>query len=155
MQIYRSVFSLVYHHPIHYPAIDFISTFIVCVNYSLFMAAAPQGNTNTNFANFDAFGNTAIPSHLSTSPPSKSFSSGTTPPHHCLPSFHPVHIHSSSPQYFSHSFPTHCVHWESLSSVKNFPQIIKLVTTPMLLVTFYKMRYTLMLNICLSLMLDF
>lgn len=39
-------------------------------------AAAPQGNSDTNFANFEAFGNTAIPSHLSTSPPSKSFSSG-------------------------------------------------------------------------------
>ncbi|XP_072219363.1 arf-GAP domain and FG repeat-containing protein 1b isoform X3 [Leuresthes tenuis] len=38
--------------------------------------SAPQGNSNTNFANFEAFGNTAIPSHLSTSPPSKSFSSG-------------------------------------------------------------------------------
>uniref|UniRef100_A0A3P8PAA4 Arf-GAP domain-containing protein n=1 Tax=Astatotilapia calliptera TaxID=8154 RepID=A0A3P8PAA4_ASTCA len=38
--------------------------------------SAPQGNSNTNFANFDAFGNTAIPSHQSTSPPSKSFSSG-------------------------------------------------------------------------------
>uniref|UniRef100_A0A3B4Z4U2 Arf-GAP domain and FG repeat-containing protein 1-like n=1 Tax=Stegastes partitus TaxID=144197 RepID=A0A3B4Z4U2_9TELE len=36
----------------------------------------PQVNSNTNFANFEAFGNTAIPSHLSTSPPSKSFSSG-------------------------------------------------------------------------------
>ncbi|XP_062259975.1 arf-GAP domain and FG repeat-containing protein 1b isoform X1 [Platichthys flesus] len=39
--------------------------------------SAPQGNSDTNFANFDAFGNTEIPSHLSTSPPSKSFSSGT------------------------------------------------------------------------------
>ncbi|XP_039671058.1 arf-GAP domain and FG repeat-containing protein 1-like isoform X4 [Perca fluviatilis] len=38
--------------------------------------SAPQGNSDTNFANFEAFGNTAIPSHLSTSPPSKSFSSG-------------------------------------------------------------------------------
>ncbi|XP_051249738.1 arf-GAP domain and FG repeat-containing protein 1b isoform X1 [Dicentrarchus labrax] len=38
--------------------------------------SAPQGNSNTNFANFEAFGNTAISSHLSTSPPSKSFSSG-------------------------------------------------------------------------------
>ncbi|XP_031153920.1 arf-GAP domain and FG repeat-containing protein 1b isoform X3 [Sander lucioperca] len=38
--------------------------------------SAPQGNSDTNFANFAAFGNTAIPSHLSTSPPSKSFSSG-------------------------------------------------------------------------------
>uniref|UniRef100_A0A3P8WKW8 ArfGAP with FG repeats 1b n=1 Tax=Cynoglossus semilaevis TaxID=244447 RepID=A0A3P8WKW8_CYNSE len=37
---------------------------------------APQGDSNTNFANFEAFGNTTIPSHLSTSPPSKSFSSG-------------------------------------------------------------------------------
>uniref|UniRef100_A0A3Q3ERN3 ArfGAP with FG repeats 1b n=1 Tax=Labrus bergylta TaxID=56723 RepID=A0A3Q3ERN3_9LABR len=37
---------------------------------------APQGNSDTNFANFEAFGNTTIPSHLSTSPPSKSFSSG-------------------------------------------------------------------------------
>ncbi|XP_058485703.1 arf-GAP domain and FG repeat-containing protein 1b isoform X1 [Solea solea] len=37
---------------------------------------APHGNSNSNFANFEAFGNTAIPSHLSTSPPSKSFSSG-------------------------------------------------------------------------------
>uniref|UniRef100_A0A672JEV2 Arf-GAP domain and FG repeat-containing protein 1-like n=1 Tax=Salarias fasciatus TaxID=181472 RepID=A0A672JEV2_SALFA len=41
--------------------------------------SAPQGNSNTNFANFEAFGNTAIPSHLSTSPPSKSFSSGGVP----------------------------------------------------------------------------
>ncbi|XP_037642459.1 arf-GAP domain and FG repeat-containing protein 1b isoform X5 [Sebastes umbrosus] len=38
--------------------------------------SAPQGNSDTNFANFEAFGNTTIPSHLSTSPPSKSFSSG-------------------------------------------------------------------------------
>ncbi|KAM4556681.1 arf-GAP domain and FG repeat-containing protein 1b isoform 3-T3 [Fundulus diaphanus] len=38
--------------------------------------SAPQGNPNTNFANFEAFGNTTISSHLSTSPPSKSFSSG-------------------------------------------------------------------------------
>ncbi|XP_024865009.1 arf-GAP domain and FG repeat-containing protein 1b isoform X6 [Kryptolebias marmoratus] len=38
--------------------------------------SAPQGNSNTNFANFEAFGNTTVPSHLSTSPPSKSFSSG-------------------------------------------------------------------------------
>ncbi|XP_041848747.1 arf-GAP domain and FG repeat-containing protein 1-like isoform X2 [Melanotaenia boesemani] len=38
--------------------------------------SAPQVNSNTNFANFEAFGNTSIPSHLSTSPPSKSFSSG-------------------------------------------------------------------------------
>ncbi|XP_076001156.1 arf-GAP domain and FG repeat-containing protein 1b [Genypterus blacodes] len=38
--------------------------------------SAPQGQSNANFANFEAFGNTAIPSHLSTSPPSKSFSSG-------------------------------------------------------------------------------
>ncbi|XP_057712991.1 arf-GAP domain and FG repeat-containing protein 1b isoform X2 [Corythoichthys intestinalis] len=37
--------------------------------------SAPRGNRD--FANFDAFGNTAIPSsHLSTSPPSKSFSAG-------------------------------------------------------------------------------
>ncbi|XP_038131660.1 arf-GAP domain and FG repeat-containing protein 1b isoform X2 [Cyprinodon tularosa] len=32
--------------------------------------SAPQGNSNTNFANFNAFGNTTISSHLSTSPPS-------------------------------------------------------------------------------------
>ncbi|MEQ2245033.1 hypothetical protein ILYODFUR_023421 [Ilyodon furcidens] len=38
--------------------------------------SARQGNSNTNFANFEAFGNTSISSHLSTSPPSKSFSSG-------------------------------------------------------------------------------
>ncbi|XP_034412053.1 arf-GAP domain and FG repeat-containing protein 1b isoform X2 [Cyclopterus lumpus] len=38
--------------------------------------SALQGNSDTNFANFEAFGNTTIPSHLSTSPPSKSFSSG-------------------------------------------------------------------------------
>ncbi|KAM6918474.1 arf-GAP domain and FG repeat-containing protein 1b [Xenentodon cancila] len=36
--------------------------------------SAPQNNSNANFANFDAFGNTTISS--STSPPSKSFSSG-------------------------------------------------------------------------------
>ncbi|XP_054624194.1 arf-GAP domain and FG repeat-containing protein 1b isoform X4 [Dunckerocampus dactyliophorus] len=46
-------------------------------NFAHFQSqSAPQGNTDTNFANFDAFGNTAIPSHLSTSPPSKSFSTG-------------------------------------------------------------------------------
>ncbi|KAG7250315.1 hypothetical protein CRUP_003791, partial [Coryphaenoides rupestris] len=40
-------------------------------------SAAPQGNSNANFANFEAFGNSGIPSHLSTSPPStSSFSSG-------------------------------------------------------------------------------
>ncbi|KAM4727972.1 arf-GAP domain and FG repeat-containing protein 1b isoform 3-T3 [Anableps anableps] len=38
--------------------------------------SASQGNSNSNFANFEAFGNTTISSHLSTSPPSKSFSSG-------------------------------------------------------------------------------
>ncbi|KAM3605184.1 uncharacterized protein V6R79_021889 [Siganus canaliculatus] len=42
--------------------------------------SAPQGNSNANFANFEAFGNTAIPSHLSTSPPSKSLSSGGSVP---------------------------------------------------------------------------
>ncbi|KAF7223459.1 arf-GAP domain and FG repeat-containing protein 1b isoform X3 [Nothobranchius furzeri] len=31
--------------------------------------AAPPANPNTNFANFEAFGNSTIPSHLSTSPP--------------------------------------------------------------------------------------
>lgn len=55
--------------------------FIVPVVSSCCVAAAPQGNSDTNFANFEAFGNTAIPSHLSTSPPSKSFSSGTSPNH--------------------------------------------------------------------------
>lgn len=75
---YLAVWSLVCHHPMHCPAIVFISTFIV--HFSLCMAAAPQGNSDTNFANFAAFGNTAIPSHLSTSPPSKSFSSGTPLP---------------------------------------------------------------------------
>ncbi|AWP04361.1 putative arf-GAP domain and FG repeat-containing protein 1 [Scophthalmus maximus] len=52
--------------------------------------SAPQGNSNTNFANFEAFGNTTIPSHLSTSPPSKSFSSGTplTPIVFTPPSLH-------------------------------------------------------------------
>lgn len=50
------------------------------------MAAAHQVNSNANFANFDAFGNTAIPSHLNTSPPSKSLSSGTPfPTMTCLP----------------------------------------------------------------------
>lgn len=44
------------------------------------MTAAHQVNSNANFANFDAFGNTAIPSHLNTSPPSKSLSSGTLYP---------------------------------------------------------------------------
>uniref|UniRef100_A0A673AQP7 Arf-GAP domain and FG repeat-containing protein 1-like n=1 Tax=Sphaeramia orbicularis TaxID=375764 RepID=A0A673AQP7_9TELE len=47
-------------------------------NFAHFQSqSAPQGHSNTNFANFEAFGNTAIPSHLSTSPPSKSFPSGT------------------------------------------------------------------------------
>lgn len=50
------------------------------------MTAAHQVNSNANFANFDAFGNTAIPSHLNTSPPSKSLSSGTLyPTITCLP----------------------------------------------------------------------
>uniref|UniRef100_A0A3Q3XD90 Arf-GAP domain-containing protein n=1 Tax=Mola mola TaxID=94237 RepID=A0A3Q3XD90_MOLML len=50
-------------------------------NFAHFQSqSAPQGNSNTNFANFEAFGNTAIPSHLSTSPPSKSFSSGGSVP---------------------------------------------------------------------------
>lgn len=63
--------------------------FIVLVVSSCRVAAAPQGNSDTNFANFEAFGNTAIPSHLSTSPPSKSFPSGTSPNHLFLqsPSF--------------------------------------------------------------------
>ncbi|CAL8311500.1 unnamed protein product [Gadus morhua 'NCC'] len=38
-------------------------------------SAASQGHSNANFANFEAFGNSGIPSHLSTSP-STSFSSG-------------------------------------------------------------------------------
>ncbi|XP_061878295.1 arf-GAP domain and FG repeat-containing protein 1b isoform X1 [Entelurus aequoreus] len=46
-------------------------------NFAHFQSqSAPQANSDYNFANFDAFGNTAIPSHLSTSPPSKSFSTG-------------------------------------------------------------------------------
>lgn len=64
----------------HCPDIVFIS-----VHFPLCTAAAPQGNSNTNFANFEAFGNTAIPSHLSTSPPSKSFTSGTPPAYLCHP----------------------------------------------------------------------
>ncbi|KAJ3595150.1 hypothetical protein NHX12_004454 [Muraenolepis orangiensis] len=52
-------------------------------------SAAPQGNSNANFANFEAFGNSGIPSHLSTSPPSTSFSSGT-PTHPSLNVFGPV-----------------------------------------------------------------
>lgn len=84
------------------------------VNFPLCMAAAPQGNSNTNFANFDAFGNTAIPSHQSTSSPSKSFSSGTT-----LPAIFPLHlIHMYAPLlqfFFIHlspavsSGPTRCI----------------------------------------------
>ncbi|XP_072297893.1 arf-GAP domain and FG repeat-containing protein 1b isoform X1 [Eucyclogobius newberryi] len=34
--------------------------------------SAPHAQANSNFANFEAFGNTAISSHLSTSPPSQS-----------------------------------------------------------------------------------
>lgn len=52
----------------------------LCSFFLLCMTAAHQVNSNTNFANFDAFGNTAIPSHLNTSPPSKSLSSGTLHP---------------------------------------------------------------------------
>lgn len=86
----------------HCPDFVFIS-----VHFSLYMAAAPQGNSNTNFANFEAFGNTAIPSHLSTSPPSKSFTSGTPPT--TLPLSSSCHIFSicflltlcSSPAFFS------------------------------------------------------
>lgn len=55
------------------------------------MTAAHQVNSNANFANFDAFGNTAIPSHLNTSPPSKSLSSGTIYPSIAfLPYSHPL-----------------------------------------------------------------
>uniref|UniRef100_A0AAX7T2I2 Arf-GAP domain-containing protein n=1 Tax=Astatotilapia calliptera TaxID=8154 RepID=A0AAX7T2I2_ASTCA len=61
-------------------------------------SAAPQGNSNTNFANFDAFGNTAIPSHQSTSPPSKSFSSGTT-----LPAIFPSILSTCMHPYYSFS----------------------------------------------------
>lgn len=68
------------------------------VNFPLCMAAAPQGNSNTNFANFDAFGNTAIPSHQSTSPPSKSFSSGTT-----LPAIFPSILSTCMHPYYSFS----------------------------------------------------
>ncbi|KAK5859449.1 hypothetical protein PBY51_021004 [Eleginops maclovinus] len=57
--------------------------------------SAPQGNSDTNFANFDAFGNTAIPSHLSTSPPSKSSSSGGGVPIPSRSSAVPIQIGSS------------------------------------------------------------
>ncbi|XP_021171305.2 arf-GAP domain and FG repeat-containing protein 1b isoform X3 [Fundulus heteroclitus] len=67
---------LFFHYPVRLAAAVFISTFLLHVMVSPHMAAAPQGNSNTNFANFEAFGNTTISSHLSTSPPSKSFSSG-------------------------------------------------------------------------------
>ncbi|XP_070775224.1 arf-GAP domain and FG repeat-containing protein 1b [Enoplosus armatus] len=58
--------------------------------------SAPQGNSNTNFANFEAFGNTEIPSHLSTSPPSKSFSSGGGVPIPSMSSAVPAQSHTGS-----------------------------------------------------------
>lgn len=85
----------------------------VVVNFSLCVAAAPQGKSNTNFANFDAFGNTAIPSHQSTSSPSKSFSSGTTHPAIFF-SILPTHPHPHCSTVFFYSFLTHCVHWAKL-----------------------------------------
>uniref|UniRef100_A0A665U8E1 Arf-GAP domain and FG repeat-containing protein 1-like n=1 Tax=Echeneis naucrates TaxID=173247 RepID=A0A665U8E1_ECHNA len=73
--------------------------------------SAPQVNTNTNFANFEAFGNTAIPSHLSTSPPSKSFSSGTSLPNIATapPSPHTLTLTHSTQYVFIHFSPSvHC-----------------------------------------------
>ncbi|XP_062259976.1 arf-GAP domain and FG repeat-containing protein 1b isoform X2 [Platichthys flesus] len=58
--------------------------------------SAPQGNSDTNFANFDAFGNTEIPSHLSTSPPSKSFSSGRGVPIPSVSRAVPIQCHTGS-----------------------------------------------------------
>lgn len=64
--------------------------FLICP-FFFCMTAAHQVNSNANFANFDAFGNTAIPSHLNTSPPSKSLSSGTLYPSIAfLPYCHPL-----------------------------------------------------------------
>ncbi|KAM7400980.1 hypothetical protein PAMA_005263 [Pampus argenteus] len=64
-------------------------------NFAHFQSqSAPQGNTDTNFANFDAFGNTEIPSHLSTSPPSKSFSSGGGVPIPSMSSAIPTQSHA-------------------------------------------------------------
>lgn len=103
-KIFRIMYPLVCHHPMHCPDIVFISTFIVYVNFSLYMAAAPQGNSNTNFANFEAFGNTAIPSHLSTSPPTKSFSSGT--PHPTIVSLPPYPHTVTLTLHFSYLFLT-------------------------------------------------
>lgn len=71
-----NICPLVCHRPTALPCI----CFYLYIFSPLCMTAAHQVNSNANFANFDAFGNTAIPSHLNTSPPSKSLSSGTLYP---------------------------------------------------------------------------
>uniref|UniRef100_A0A667ZXT9 ArfGAP with FG repeats 1b n=1 Tax=Myripristis murdjan TaxID=586833 RepID=A0A667ZXT9_9TELE len=70
-------------------------------NFAHFQSqSATQGNSNANFANFEAFGNSTIPSHLGTSPPSKSFSSGTpsSPSSSIAYSLH-INIHPTLTQY--------------------------------------------------------
>lgn len=80
---FSNICPLVCHHP--------RCIFFSSVHSFFCMTAAHQVNSNANFANFDAFGNTAIPSHLNTSPPSKSLSSGTIYPSIAfLPYCHPL-----------------------------------------------------------------
>lgn len=74
MKLWTLLFFCFHHHS--FPFHCFFSVWMF--PYVLFPScSAPQGNSSTNFANFEAFGNTTVPSNLSTSPPSKSFSSGT------------------------------------------------------------------------------
>lgn len=57
--------------------------------------AATQVNSNADFANFEAFGNSGVPSHFSTSPPSQSFASGTPGSHsHTYPLIYIIYVPS-------------------------------------------------------------
>lgn len=105
IKTFSSIYPSVCHHPVtlSWPLFYF---YIHCMSWFPplpCVTSAPQGNSNNDFANFEAFGNTAIPSHLSTSPHSKSFSSGTP---NLFSSFLYL-IHTQSP--LSHIFLTYCV----------------------------------------------